>query len=125
MPVNKADAVADPPPTLSVESILTAPVTQPISAVEDKIFGGLVSRLRHQHQSSVGLPFFTGGRRSHLSITPAASHVGPTPDWSLRTKERQHQVLRQVEELVARALPWVIKMGALLSLYFLDSFKAC
>ena len=48
--------------TLSVESILNAPTTQPVSPVEDRIFGRLVSRLCHQHQSSVGLPFFTGGR---------------------------------------------------------------
>ena len=82
----------------SVSSIISAPVTQPISPLEDRLLGGLLRRLKHQHQTSVGLPVFTGGRRTHVSITPVGDSTATTQ--TLRTKQRRHNIMCDLQELV-------------------------
>ena len=56
--------------TKCIADVLAAPVTQPISGTEQKLLGGLLRRLSHQHQSQFGLPVYTGGRTAHISFTP-------------------------------------------------------
>ena len=64
--------------TKCIADVLAAPVTQPISGTEQKLLGGLLRRLSHQHQSQFGLPVYTGGCPAHISFTPIATALDNT-----------------------------------------------
>ena len=83
---------------LAVDTVLATPVTEPISAVEDRLLGCLLRRLVHQHQTSVGLSVYTGGRRGHISYTPAGSQ---SASQSLRTLQRHHRALHDIGRVVS------------------------
>ena len=84
--------------SLSVSEVLHAPVTQPISPAEDRLLGGLLRRLSYQHQSTVSLPVFTGGRRQHISYVTASQSSASS--LSLRTLQRRQRALQNVEEFM-------------------------
>ena len=85
--------------TKCIANVLTAPVTQPISGTEQKLLGGLLHRLSHQHQSQFGLPVYTGGRPAHISFTPIATALDNT-SVSDRTQRRRRQTLQAIEKTV-------------------------
>ncbi len=87
----------------SVGEVLQAPVSKPISDTEDRLLGGLLRRLSYQHQSMVGLPIFTGGRKRRVSYLPAATagSSSASQSTSLRTLQRRQKALHSVEESVS------------------------
>ena len=84
----------------TVADVLAAPLDQEVSRDEQRLMTGIMRRLSHAHQSSVGLPLQTGGWPVHVSFTPAASSTEPEGGVSDRTRRRRQDSLQRIEKLM-------------------------
>ena len=84
----------------TVADLLAAPLDQEVSRDEQRLVTGILRRLSHSHQSSVGLPLQTGGRPVHVSFTPAASSTEQEGGVSDRTRRRRQDSLQKIERLM-------------------------
>ena len=82
----------------TVNDVIAAPLTQPVSGMEQKLLARLLRRLSYQHQSEVALPIRTGGRPTHVSILPMATDVSASV--SDRTRRRRKHTLELIEKSV-------------------------
>ena len=85
-------------PQLNVEDILSAPIEQPLSALEERVLGVLLRRKARACGTDVGLPIHTGGKPAYVSFLPAAQHG--SSEASRRTRGRREYAMREIETFI-------------------------